>query len=417
MSKTVAPGIQKMGPQHYRVWWTERLAGARRSRTIRGTLEEAKQTRAAILESMRRREYVAPSARTLKQALTEWLATRELRAETRESTHLRYQSLLLGSLSEHLGAVLLQDLDAGMIDDYYLWALKHEMTRLGKLVSPQTIRKRHQALKMALDDAVRRRLISSNPAASASAPRAKRPEGQAFTLEEAVLVLSKADADPIVALPVRLALFTGMRLGEVLGLKWRDVALGEGGSRLIVAGQVVELGGRFTVEPYAKTESSRRTITLDVGLAETLIEHRRQQGEQQAVFGEAWQQSDLVCAAPGGGITRPSLVSRTFSALVRPLEESGDLSTAGATYHTLRHTNATLSILEGVPINVVSKRLGHRDITVTLAYYAHLMPGNDEAAAEAFAALFVPRKLRAMHTKRTGSAPRRVAAQRVAAGR
>lgn len=405
MAKTIAPGIQKMGPRHYRVWWTERGAGARRSRTIRGTLDEAKQTRAAILESMRRREYVAPSGRTLKQALTEWLAARELRAETRESTHLRYRSLLLGSLAEHLGAVFLQDLDAGMIDDYYLWALKHEMTRLGKLVSPQTIRKRHQALKMALDDAVRRRLISSNPAASASAPRAKRPEGQAFTLDEGLLLLSKADLDPNIALPVRLALFTGMRLGEVLGLKWRDVALGKDGSRLLVAGQVVELGGRFTVESYAKTESSRRTITLDVALGETLAEHRKQQDAQRAIFGDAWQRGDLVCAAPGGGITRPSLVSRTFTALVRPLEDSGDLSTTGATYHTLRHTHATLSILEGVPINVVSKRLGHRDITVTLAYYAHIMPGNDEAAAEAFAALFARRDTRAMHTKCTGPAP------------
>jgi len=121
-----------------------------------------------------------------------------------------------------------------MIDDYYLWRSSHEMTRLGKLVSPQTIRKRHQALKRP------RRCSASatdlkQPSRVSVRAKGQTPGGSAFTLEEAVLVLSKADADPIVALPVRLALFTGMRLGEVLGSSAGMLALGEGGSRLIVA--------------------------------------------------------------------------------------------------------------------------------------------------------------------------------------
>ena len=96
-------GVQKLGPQHYRVWWVELGSGKRRSRVVRDTLEQAKKVRAAIVDSQTRREYVSPSTLTLERYLRGWLEDHELRGETARSTHERYRSLLLGSVLERLG--------------------------------------------------------------------------------------------------------------------------------------------------------------------------------------------------------------------------------------------------------------------------------------------------------------------------
>jgi len=405
MSKTVAPGIEKLGEQHYRVWWTEEGTGKRRSRVVRDTLEVAKKLRASMIDSQARGEYVTPQQVTVEGYLRAWLDGRELRQETERSTQERYRSLLLGSLAGRLGAIPLQQLTAEQITSYYKWCLGHEQSNRGRLVGAETVYKRHKVLKQALADAVREHLIVRNPAIDAKAPKQQHHEALTFTREDTQTLFGALYGD-LLELPARIALVTGLRLGEVLGLTWRALELpAQGPGKLTVSAIVSEAGGEVTLKRQrAKTRSSLRTITIDAELVELLRAHRKAQVEQHLAAGPAWQNRDLVVCTYQGGLRRPSKVSYDFSAVVRMLEDAGALRTVGATFHTLRHTNATLLLQAGVPVRVVSQRLGHKKVEITLAIYAHALPGQDEDAAEVAGGLFAGYAEPTMHMECTSGA-------------
>jgi len=412
-TRTVAPGIQKLGDRRYRCWWTEKGTGKRRSRVLHGTLEEAKQLRAAMIDSQTRGEYVRPGSTTLRQYVDLWLERHETMGETRATTHERYKSLLMAVCSR-LGEVPLQELDKGQIEGYYSWCLRNEYTRRGTLVKRDTVNKRHKLLKKVLEDAAEDGLIPRNPATKAKHPAAEKRHGESFTREEAQVVLA-AVYGSWVDLPVRIALFTGMRLGEVLALRWRDVELPDRGqARLRVAGIVTETRAGFEIQPYAKSKHSRRTITIGPELAATLKVHRRVQAERRLALGVAWQDNDLVVCGEYGQLLRPSKVSARFTPVVRLLEDEGVLATRGATFHTLRHTHATLALKRGESVHVVSRRLGHSKIQITLDYYAHAMPDDDEALAESFEEMLSePHENRTMHILCTSEAASEVEAASV----
>jgi integrase len=378
-------GVRKIGEQHYRLSYVERGTGQRRQPTVKGTLEEAKAKRAALTDSQRTGEYVPPDKITLRQYCDAWLDTREIMGTTKRSTQLRSRQLLDAVCAE-LGDVRLQELTKRMVEDYYVKCLRHEITLRGKPVSRDTVNKRHKELKKALEDAVHEEppLIPRNPAAQAKHPTPSKPHGQAFTREEAQAVRA-AVHDSWVDLPVRIALDTGLRLGEVTALRWKHLDLpDDGGGKLTVAGIVTETDGGFVIAPYAKTGHSRRTIAFGAALADTLRQHRKAQLETRLKLGPAWQQNDLVVCGEYGQLLRPSKVTARFTPILRVMEEDGVLTTTAATFHTLRHTHATLLLRAGKPVGWVSKRLGHSKVQITLDYYSHVIPGDDEALAETF---------------------------------
>lgn len=399
MAKTVAPGVQKLGERHYRVWWTEQINGRRRSQVVRGTLEEAKRLRDAKRHTQTTGEYVSPDAVTLQQYVDAWLDLHETMGETRDTTHDRYKSLL-NAVCDRLGHVRLQDLTKDQIEAYYAWCLKHETTRRGQLVGRDTVGKRHTILKRVLEDACQEEppLIQRNPAARAKHPTAGKPHAQAFTREEAQIVLA-AVHESWIDLPVRIALYSGLRLGEVMALRWRYVDLPkEGPGSITVAAIVSEKNRGYKLEEYAKTSHSRRTVAIGTELADTLREHRKAQAERRLRLGVAWESNDLVVCGQTGQILRPSKVTARLTPMIRLLEEDGTLATSGATFHTLRHTHATLLLRDRVPVHVVSKRLGHSRVQITLDYYAHVIPSDDEAVAVSFDGLLnKPYENRTMH--------------------
>lgn len=393
MGRRVSPGVEKLDRQRYRLWWTDPRTHKECSTVFRGTKADAVAARAEIVTSISARTYVTRSKTTVGTYARAWLRAMKLKDDVAPSTHARYSSLLLGTLDDHLGGTALQDLCGRDIDAYYLWALEHETTRLkdseGKPrhVSPATVTKRHQALKMMLSDAVTKREIARNPADDASPPKRRRPEGVAFSLPEARLVLERCEEKlpPQDVLAVKVALFTGLRIGEVLALRNCDVGPGA----VTVAGKILEMGGRLERSGYPKSSHSRRTVTIDPSLAASLKAHVRAQGTKRLAAGRAWEHPELVFTTPFGGIMRPNTVSGRFTGVVRPMEADKRLTTKGATFHSLRHTHATELLHRGVPVSVVSKRLGHKDELVTLLYYSHVLPGDDAAAASVFASAWV----------------------------
>lgn len=175
---------------------------------------------------------------------------------------------------------------------------------------------------------------------------------------------------------------TGLRRGEACGLRWVDVDLQRGA--LWVRQQVVQLGHELVVGPPKTASGEDRRVDLDEQTVGTLLAHRLAQDAERATWGAAWVETGLVFTREDGSGWHPETVTKRFIALateagVRPVR-----------LHDLRHGQASLMLAAGVPLAIVSKRLGHSSITITSDTYSHLLDGVGRQAAEAAAGL-VPR--------------------------
>ena len=266
-----------------------------------------------------------------------------------------------------LGRIELKDLNPAQIRWFY-------RDRLNSGLAPATIHKQHVVLHKALKAAVADGLIPRNAAAGLKLPRITREEIDPLTEEEARRLLETVRGARLEALYV-LALNTGMRLGELLALKWEDVDL-EGG-RLRVRRTLTHAGKAFVLgEP--KTKNSRRTIRLTKGAISALKAHLSRQLEEMERMGSLYQPGGLIFATEGGTIVNPSnLRNRSF----KPLLKRADLQPIR--FHDLRHTCATLLLSKSVNPKVVSEMLGHASISITLDIYSHLLPDMQEKAIEA----------------------------------
>ena len=178
-------------------------------------------------------------------------------------------------------------------------------------------------------------------------------------------------------------LSTGPRVGELLGLRWRDVDLGRG--LLRVVRKLVELRGRLYFEVVAKTAAGQRPVALDEATVAILGVHRDRQQALRQQLGGAWGDQDLVFCNQAGGPLYPCNVARRFTALVR---RSG---LPKLSPHGMRHTHATLLLGEDVHPKLVSERLGHASIGITLNTYSHVLPGMHRKAADAIGRALAPR--------------------------
>jgi integrase len=172
----------------------------------------------------------------------------------------------------------------------------------------------------------------------------------------------------------RLAAATGMRRGELAGLRWSDVDLDAGSLTIRQTLTVVAGRPRFD-EP--KTATSRRTLTLDTDTRSALRSHRARQASERLAAGDIWQDHDLVFASENGAPLNLNTISRNFDRLV---QRAG---LPRITLHGIRHAYLTMLLRDGVPLKVVSQRAGHASLAVTTTVYNHAMPGYDQAVAEA----------------------------------
>jgi integrase len=249
-----------------------------------------------------------------------------------------------------------------------------------KGLSGTTVALVHGTLHKALDDAARWSLVARNVADLVDAPRRSTPEMRTLTPEEAGRLLAAAQGDHLEAFFVT-ALTTGLRLGELQALQWRNVDLDRRRLRVTATLAAVEDGKPVLAPP--KTSKSRREVYLSEIAADALHRHRVRQLEGRLLAAQHWQDNDLVFAnAFGRALDANNVRERSFKRL---------LETAGLPpmrFHNLRHAAASLLMAEGVPVKVISEMLGHADITVTLKVYAHLLPTAQEQAAKAMDQLF-----------------------------
>ena len=224
-------------------------------------------------------------------------------------------------------------------------------------------------------------LLSRNIAEAVDPPRVERTNWKTLAPEDVPKFLEAAQEIPYYVL-FYTALYTGMRLGELLGLRWCDVDL-DMASLSVVQALYKRSGVCKMVEP--KSSGSRRRIALSPSLALTLRQYKVDQQVQRILTGKPMADSDLLFCHPDGKPLDPGVISHTFAKVVRKAGLSH------IRFHDLRHTHATLLLKAGIHPKIVSERLGHANIGITLDTYSHVLPGLQERAAERFDEILEPR--------------------------
>jgi len=351
------------------------VSGKRQRRMIYGKTKQEVQDQ--LLESQThaaRGALVKPNAITIAQFLTSWLEDK-VKPSVRVPTYLHH-CWAAGHIIEHLGQSRLQNVTPAAIQ-----GLQGEMARHGKGVS--TRKDIHVLLKRALKHAVRLHLIHQNPCDVLDAPRVPRKEMKVWSAEEARRFLDVIRSERLYALYL-LALTTGLRRGELIGLQWGDIDFQR--NRLSVRRVAAQAGSKMLIgEP--KTASSRRNIDLPVVTVQALREHRK------AMLAEG-HPGPWVFPGVTGKLMFGCALWRNFRVLT--LKAGVPIIRA----HDLRHTAATLLLEMGEPAKVVQERLGHSNISMTLDHYAHVTPGMQRQAATKLDGLFAQPEGGAVHSHR-----------------
>ncbi|WP_119068717.1 tyrosine-type recombinase/integrase [Rubrobacter indicoceani] len=302
-----------------------------------------------------------------------------VRGTIRESTFSRDAYLITNHIRPALGRIKLGNLNAIHLQGLYRDRLDRGKGG-GEGLSGSTVQKIHHVAHKALDQAVKWDLIPRNPADSVKAPTPAQKEMRPLSREEARAFLEAAKDDRLHAFYV-LAVHTGMRRGELLGLKWDDVDLDATIPVLRVRRtQTRTENGRRLALGDVKTKKSRRTIRLTPGSAKALHRHSARQAEEKLKLGSLYRDHGLVFAGEIGNLINPSnLRQRSFTPL---LTEAG-LAGKGVTFHDLRHTCASLLFQRNVHPKFVQELLGHASVAITLDTYSHMLPGMGGEAANA----------------------------------
>ncbi len=346
--------------------WEARISldQGRRKAFYGRTRQEAGQKLAVALKA--RQDGLPPVSerQTVRQYMGHWLESS--RPSLRPRTWLRYEQLLRLHVVPEIGKVRLVRLSPQHLQRLYAG-------RLDAGLSPASVVQLHAVLRRALGQAARWGLVARNVASLVTPPRLERREMATLSPEHARNLLEAAAGNRLEALYV-LAINTGMRQGEILALRWKDVDL-DGGT-LQVRATLQSAGGEFVfAEP--KTAHSRRQVALNRPAAEALRNHRSNQLAERLRLGTVWEDNDLVFANEvGRPIAATNLRNRSFWPL---LERAG---LPRSRFHDLRHTAATLLLGRGVHPKIVSEMLGHSQIAITLDLYSHVTPTMQRQAAD-----------------------------------
>jgi integrase len=342
--------------------------------TVRGSRKDAERELARLVTALGSGSYIEPTRMTLGQYLAHWLQS-YARPNVSPKTCERYAEIVRCHLVPALGHLVLAKLTPLQLQEYYSWALEAGRRSGRGGLSPQTVLHHHRVLRQALGQAIRWQLVARNVADAVEPPRpAHRPlraldEGQTAVLVEAMR------HGPF-ALPVLLAVTTGMRRGEILGLRWHDLDLDAG--RATVQRTLEET--RAGVRPkQPKTAKGRRVVALPLVAVEALRRCRAETRGDDSVGGEA-----SVVTRRLGQPWSPDEFSRAFASAMRRA------GLGGVRFHDLRHTHATLLLRQGVHPKIVSERLGHATVSITLDTYSHVLPGMQEEAARKLDAALRP---------------------------
>jgi integrase len=345
-------------------YWVETPKGPKR-RTLYGrTREEARDKMARALADRVDGLVFDDENVTVGEYLDSWLKG-SVRGSVRQSTLDRYEIAVRVHIKPALGRLKLRKLTPAHLAGFY-------QDRLAAGFAPASVNKLHVTLHKALDQAVRWRMVPRNVAEAVKGPRPTPPEMRTLSGAETRGLLEAARGDRLEALYV-LAVHTGMRQGELLALKWRDIDLEN--TKVGVRRTITMSEGRIFLGEV-KTKKSRRTIRLTDAAVRALREHLARQIGHVESLGDLYGDQGLVFASEVGTPINPTnLRRRSFAALLKRA------NLPRIRFHDLRHTCATLLLGRNVHPKYVQELLGHANIAITLDTYSHVIPGMGDQTA------------------------------------
>ncbi len=312
------------------------------------------------------------SEQTVEQMMLNWLDTHA--RHKRPKTYEDYTRVVRLHIIPYLGAMKVQDLQPEQVQQWWVKLLKG-----GK--GKRVVWLAHLHLKQALDQAVLLGLAPRNVAARVGPPKQEAKEMETWTAEEAQQFLAVADEQSAYRPIWRISLSTGMRRGELLGLRWQDV---DWNKRRLRVRQTVGLLKRVPTIGPPKTKSARRDVPVEDDLLAILRAHRTRQATRRLALGPIWQDHDLVLPSEIGTPVNPCNLTRDYNKLIK---QSG---VRRIRIHDQRHTAITWAVEDGAPLNAVAKMAGHAQVTTTAMIYAHVTPRMERETSEKIARRLVP---------------------------
>jgi len=312
---------------------------------------------------------VSAHRQTVENFLRDWLEN-SVCPSVPAATYRSYEQTVRNHLIPELGRLQLRELGP-----QHVRAMLNR--KLATALSPRSVTYLRVVLRAALNQARKWTLVARN-AELVEPPKFERFRIEPLSPEQGRALLEAVKGHRLEAL-YAVALACGLRMGEILGLRWQDIDLEQ--SRLTVSQALQRQKGRGLVLTETKTDRSRRAIALPVQLVAALREHRVRQLEERLAAGSGWQDSGLVFTSSVGTPLEPRNLFRTFKAM---LKRAG---LPDIRFHDLRHSAASLMLAQGVSLRVVMEVLGHSSISLTADTYSHVMPSLVRDATEKAAAL------------------------------
>ena len=364
-------GVQQVGPDKFRLFYEgPRKRGEKRNQrteTFSGTAVEAQKRLRALLSSVDAGEWRKPHKETVAEYLARWM-----RDYAEPNTSLRTQRGYQGNIDRYIIPTI-GNVPLSGLQPEHVAALHRSMAAKG--LSGRTQLHAHRLLSAALERAIKWRLLRDNPCRLVDAPRAEHIEMRVWDFEQIGQFMRAADGSQYRDL-FALMFETALRRSEALAVRWTAVDLEQG--NLEVRKGLHRIKGQGLVELDTKTERSRRRIALSEHAVQLLRQVKGTQLARAAEFDLPWDSEGFVFARADARPFDPERVSKGFT----EIRKAAGLPPCRL--HDARHAAASHMLAAGAPLAVVSERLGHSDITTTLRFYAHAIPGQQREVAEAY---------------------------------
>jgi len=343
---------------------------------VTGTKADAQRHQRELLTNLDKGLLIDIPKTSLGEFIDRWLRDYvEIRVSPR--TAEGYHGIIRRYIRPNLGRV-----DISRLTPQHVQKLYSDMLKKG--LSATTVLHTHRLLSEILGHAVKWGVIIRNVCDAVDPPRPQRREMTALDSTQAQKLLEATAQSPYGAI-FFLALYAGLRRSEILGLRWCDVDIP---NKTISVNQTLHrLIGKGLVIGEPKTSHSRRAVKLPPDAVALLAGLRAKRRDQLEVLGIGWRESDFVFCDAHDRPMAPDTVSHNFSKIMKRLGFSR------VRFHDLRHTHATLMLKQGVHPKIVSERLGHATVNITLDTYSHVLPGMQDAAVIAFEEAMKPREL------------------------
>lgn len=365
--------------------------GGKRKSVYGATHAEVRAILNEILNEIAKGEYIEPTKETVGSWTNMWLVTYAL-PSVKQSTYISYEGYIRIHIVPELGDIPLSSLSMEICQKFF------NMLQKKKKLSPKTIRNIYNMFHYALDQATINRKIVRNPLLGIKLPKNEKKELIVFNRDEqSKLQTAAMNAPELQAFGVIFTLNTGLRLGELIGLKWEDVDFSKHSIRIrrtIGRLQKVDEEGKLmkktdgvkTTELVIRTPKStksQRVIPLFDKLWEGLMEYRKQQNRMIDAFGEDYEDNGYIFCNAMGKIYDPRVYEDLYKRCLR------DAGLRNIKFHALRHTFATRALEAGMDIEVLSKLLGHAQASTTLNLYGHALPDHKKDSMSKMSAYYM----------------------------